>query len=122
MINCNCQRVNPVIKCPGNLTIGTINATNEDLYLWLQDNATGRIERLDATSDGAGLVSGNFDIDLMPGRDYDVWITKRSATHIQAYEPIDVAGDSAEYDCLTFEVERAYDDSNLVNLNQTLTI
>jgi len=103
-MSCACQRTEPVPRCTGDLTIGIVSNLVANIYVYVRNIATGRIERYNSLTDGAG----SFDLDMTEaGYFYDVhnsfelWTTLRSAPETRL--TMTVNGDSDTCLLLTFE-------------------
>lgn len=120
MINCNCHRAQTLTKCAGSLTIGSISATDADIYVYFQDLGTGRIDREESTTDGNGNIVLSPSFNFMP-RDYHIWVTKKNANYFTDYEKITIDGNADTHDCIEVDFAKTYSGANLVNMDQTLT-
>ena len=77
----DCAYTKIIPTCITEITVGTITELAADVYVFVKNISTGKIDRFSSTSDGAGLVklssiAANF---FMDSYDYEIWITLRSA-------------------------------------------
>lgn len=101
-----CTKTKKLTQCVNEISIGTIAEVDTEVYIYLKLVATGRVERHEATSDGAGLVVLNStDITFMSGMLYEVWVGLRT-TSVEDKLPVTI--DSVEYDCFQVEFERVW--------------
>lgn len=112
-MNCNaCTKARPLNSCSDELVIGTF-APDTDFYVYLQIVATGNLMRLEATSDGDGLlILDTSDIDFATALEYQLWVTLQSATS-QHDEVTFSASDGEEtvegITCLLLNFEKVWD-------------
>lgn len=77
-----CSYTKTVPTCITNLIVGTIDDLSSDVYVFIKNISTGKIDRFEATSDGAGLVTlssipTNY---FMDEHDYEIWVTLRTVS------------------------------------------
>lgn len=89
-----CSYTKNVPTCVSALVIGAIDDTDADVYVFIKNIATGRLDRLEGTSDGNGIVTvssipTNYFMDK---NDYEVWVTLRTVSQ-NARETITIDGD-----------------------------
>ena len=95
-----CTKANLVPECVTNLTIGTISSLTTAVYVYQKHVKTGRIERYDITTGGAGEVTIS-PTSIMREQDFEYWVTLASATDIETKETLTINGST--YDCVTVE-------------------
>jgi len=108
-----CLTTKKLPTCLGELTIGTISSTLEDVLVVIKDITTGRIITYDVTSDGAGLVKITIDSakqEYMPGHSYKIWITKKSSNSIEKKETITIGTETTP--CARTSFERIHEEDN----------
>lgn len=90
----------PIPVCTGTLTIGTIPDLNQAVKIFIEDITTGRIEKYDATSSGAGVVTVDLtDAEVSDKHTYQLHIEKTGTQNIYA---ITVGGEADQYYALHF--------------------
>ena len=125
MSACNaCLDADNIPECLTNLTIGTISSLAIAVYVYITNNSTGMIERLETTTDGAGLVTLTA-IDntwLVPDNSYSTYVVLQSATDISTKEDITIGASTA--DCVNFKVNAVFGDDEIQEAytNITMTI
>lgn len=58
-MNCLCALTNPIPQCVDAIQIGVIADHNADIIVIITETVTGRNIRLEATSDGSGVVTAD---------------------------------------------------------------
>lgn len=119
-MSCNCQISNDIVTCVTTIEAAYIEAENTDIYVYLKNITTGRVERYTATSDGDGYFSfapaGLNDKHL-----YEVTVTLASATSAQ--DTLLMTIDSVETCCIQFRAFTPYYAGDVDSmLTQRLTI
>lgn len=119
----DCHTTNPVARCLTALTIGSISSLSTDVFVYIENIATGRIVRYSATSDATGKVI----IQITPQQfsenmEYEGWITKRDAGNIEVRESIVIGAESQTCAYISFQNVITSDNTNTVYASQTLTI
>lgn len=91
-----CTKAQPLPKCGTNLTIGTLTA-DTDYYVYIKKLSNGKLQRLEATSDGTGLLTADVsDLAefLLPGSDFELWVTTQDSTSIYDRETITIGAET----------------------------
>lgn len=105
----SCGQGKPVPSCLTTLVIGTIADLTTNVKVFFQRTSTRIIERLDAISDGAGLVSLDVSsIDWLDGEEFKVWITG-DPDSLNAKKNITISTDV--FECWTFRICDIYNTS-----------
>lgn len=112
-MNCNaCYKTRPLNSCSDEIVIGTF-APDTDFYVYLEIVATGNIVRLEATSDGDGLLAINTsEIDFSTVLEYQLWVTLQSATSQHDNETFTASDGEDEVEgitCLLLKFEKVMD-------------
>lgn len=110
-MNCNsCFKTRPLNSCSDEIVIGTF-APNEDFYVYIQTIATGNIMRLDASSDGSGILSiDTSEINFATTLEYMLWVTLQSAT--SQHDNVTFSSSDGEVEgatCLLLNFEKVMD-------------
>lgn len=125
-MNCNaCHKTRPLNSCSDEIVIGTF-APDTDFYVYIQTIATGNIIRLEATSDGDGLLSiDTSEINFSDVLQYQLWVTLQSATS-QHDNVTFTASDGSEeveaIECLLLKFENVMDGDECCLCIETQTI
>ncbi len=111
-----CPECKKVAELPNNFTnleIGTISNFNQSLRLYVKDIGDNRQEIRDTAivSGVAGLiVVSAWDIALMEGITYELWVTKIDAKDIEDRLDLTIAGDVNTHACVAFRTKTLYDE------------
>lgn len=119
-MSCNCLQSNDVVNCTTTINVGYVADANTDLYVYLKNVTTGRVERYTATSDADGYFS--FDPSGLNDKHlYEVTVTFANATNPQDTELITIDGN--ETCCVQFRAYAQYYAGDIdADLTQTLTV
>ena len=103
--------------CITNLTLGTVTNLNTDHFIYIKNLATGRIVRLAATSDGAGLLTVDVsNEELMHNEGYEIWATLQTVDKNQM-EELTLSDSTA--DCLYIRGEDLHDTNGVLIVTAT---
>lgn len=118
----SCAKTKPILSCVTELTVGTVANLTTALYIYIRNNTTNRLYRFEETSSGAGLVVVTLDeVQMIPGHNYELWVTLASATNIE--QKLDVTIGDETNDCFDVSFQRVFNtDNSLRSGAQTLTI
>jgi len=110
----DCAKTDIIPECSEKVEVGRSAFNNQDIHIFVQDIATGRIEHQDATTN----VSGGIELDLTKpskdfykaGKDYEVWATTSTLKLSRADAlPFTIAGDSETVVCVLIKFAKLYD-------------
>ena len=109
-----CVETKPVPKCVTSLVVGAIDAELTDVYVYIKNLTTGRIQRVDVTSDINGQVSfllADPDVEFYSENFvYELWVTLRTT---DPNTRLDVTIGYATNDCFTVRFTEYFDDLDL---------
>ena len=86
-----------VDACLDTFTFGTAPADNTQYFVWVQHNATKKIQQFEVTSDSDGMITIT-GVKADPLQGYTIWVTSSA----DSQERIDITIDSVAYKCLLF--------------------
>lgn len=118
----NCTQTKPILSCTTVLTVGDSAYNSTAVYVYIKNNTTGRLYRFSATTSLTGLITATItDVQMMPGHNYELWVTLASATNTD--ERIDFVIDGETVSCLDVTYLRVFNtDDDLQSGAQTLTL
>lgn len=88
-------KTKPIPVCISILTVGEINDSAQNVFVFIKDITTGRIETNESTSDLNGIVSIDAsDYPFLDSHSYELWITKQSKPYYNLDITIDGATDT----------------------------
>lgn len=106
-----CTETKPIPTCVDKLIIGVIEDINTDVSIYIKNNVTGRIQKVDTTSDGSGEVTLNL---INPDKafysqnfDYELWITLKDES---INDKLDITIGYAVNDCFILRFVDIYED------------
>lgn len=109
-----CTETKPIPKCVDSLVIGAIDLDSTDVYIYVKNLTTERIQRIETTSDINGEVSlalTNPDKEFYsPDFTFELWITLRTAT-INDKEDITIGYTTT--DCFTIRFTEVFDGEDI---------
>ena len=120
-MNCsNCIEAKPIPVCSGELTIGTVETELTEVYVFLQNIATGYIAMQSAE---VSLYDSSIKIDMsLPYTDFyspnfyfKLWVSETE----DANDVIPFTVDDIEYECLTVIFQKIYSDDEINQLTET---
>lgn len=119
-MSCNCQTSNDIVNCVTTIEAAYIEAANTDIYVYLKNVTTGRVERYTATSDADGYFS--FDPEGLNDKHlYEVTVTLASTTNPQ--DTLLLTIDGNETCCIQFTARGQYYAGDVDSeLTQRLTV
>lgn len=105
-----CTETKPIPKCADSLVIGAIANDLTNVYVYIKNLTTGRIQRADEVSD----LSGQVSLDLTdPDKEfysqnfvYELWITLRTT---DVNQKLDITIGYTTTDCFTIRFKEIYD-------------
>ena len=102
-----CNRSLTLPKCIDIFDVGTITA-NTTVFIYLQNNTTGRLIRQDAISSVTGLVQFDAsDVIFNENHSYEVYLTPFDSHSMD--DRITMTGAELEYTCLNITFSSVYD-------------
>jgi hypothetical protein len=123
---CNCNISKVLTTGSTSIEIGTISSNNADVFIYVENQATGVIYRQEATSSGAGVVTLDSSLPSTgwynPSATYKVWVTLDTADNLDDAETITISG--TDYTCFIIRFERIIgDDEQYDNItSQKITV
>jgi hypothetical protein len=117
---CNCTKTRPVPSCILQLVAGTVSETSTSLIATFTNIATGRINYISCSSDGAGLVTIDLSgMKFLAGHAYDFTLSNEIGS-----APLEITIGSVEYVCLSvvFEKFRNEDGTPVTVSSRTLEV
>lgn len=113
-----CLQTQLIPVCVTNLTIGDIAVTDTDVFIYIKDITTGRLNRFEETSDGSGEVILDLtgEPDFMPDHAYELHITLKAATSIEDKELITVLNGADPVDCLSLRFNYVEEDKSYADI------
>ena len=114
-----CTETKPIPKCVDTLIIGAIEYDNTDVYIYVENLTTGRIQRIDATSG----ISGEVELDLTdpdkeyysPNFTYELWITLQTGS---INDKLDVTIGYGLYDCFVLRFLEIFDGVDIAEFTE----
>jgi hypothetical protein len=114
-----CQETKPIPKCVDTLIIGAIDYDSTDIYIYVKNLTTERIQRIDAVSG----ISGEVSLDLTdpdkeyysPNFTYELWVTLRANTQNEA---LDITIGYRVYDCLVLRFESIFEGEDIAEFTE----
>lgn len=99
-------------NCSTGVSFSVVNV-EETYQVYIENNATGRIQKYTATSDEFGnlLVEG---ITIDTGLSYTIWATNNNANDPKA----SILIQDVTYDCITFSVAKTENNDTIVYLTE----
>lgn len=120
-MSCNCLQSNDVVNCTTTINVGYIDAANTDVYVYLKNIASGRVERYTSTSDADGYFSFDLSSTLNDKHLYEVTVTLATSTNPQ--DTLLLTIDGNETCCVQFRAYAQYYSGDVdADLEQTLTV
>lgn len=118
-----CVFTKDLANCATSIIVGTIANLATDVYVYIENKATGTISRFSATSSGGGVVTvtrGGFI--FMTETAYEVWITLANAVNIENRVAFTIAGKSTADFCVVTNFVYVSTDTGTIPTYATQTI
>jgi ribosomal 30S subunit maturation factor RimM len=114
-----CQETKPIPKCVDTLIIGAIEDDSTNIYIYVENLTTGRIQRIEATSG----ISGEVSLDLTdPDKEfysanftYELWVTLRTGT---INDKLDITILYTVADCFVLRFEEVFDGEDIAEFTE----
>lgn len=107
MSTCNsCYQAEIVPVCASELVFGTIETESLTVTVYLQNDATGRINQFEGDVDEAGYVTVS-GINLSNNLGYEIWVTEDG---VNISDRLAITNNSIEYYCIFFKAKRISED------------
>jgi len=116
----NCIEAKPIPVCAGELTIGTVEAELTEVYVFLENIATGYIAMQSAE---VSAYDSSIKIDMSlpypdfysPNFYFKLWVSETEDSN----DVIPFAIDEVEYECLTVIFQNLHTDDTINQLDET---
>jgi len=116
----NCIEAKPIPVCTGELTIGTVETELTEVYVFLQNIATGYIAMQSAE---VSLYDSSIKIDMSlpypdfysPNFYFKLWVSETEDSN----DVIPFTIDDIEYECLTVIFQKLHTDDTINQLDET---
>lgn len=118
---CNpCIKAKPIPKCTQEIEIGTISDIDTAVSVYIWDVSSSLIQRVDATSDGDGLITVDIsEVSLLASHAYEIWVTEAGANYKEKLS-LTIGTSASETICLRVEEVKGTDGEMELYASQTL--